>query len=180
MATTTKAASTSQTYMVSIQTITDDHQITSAVEGYENYGPLYKSSFYFEKIVSPEAGADLFSSATITTSPLSVTIQKGRYIADLQVTFLKGSPIEQIEIITLANVGGTNQIVDKLIFNNSYILSLDSDQTLTDGTEVVLLGIRYTKYTHTVWNYDQEGTLLGKNESTFDLTKNTTSTTGVS
>ena len=109
-----------------------------------------------------------------------MTIQKGRYIADLQVTFLKGSPIEQIEIITLANVGGTNQIVDKLIFNNSYILSLDSDQTLTDGTEVVLLGIRYTKYTHTVWNYDQQGVLLGRNESTFDLTKNTTSTTGVS
>lgn len=171
---TTKTASSSHSYLVSIETQAGTPQLSSSVEGFEDYGPLIKSSFYFEKIVSPEAGADLFSSAKINASALSITIQKGGFIAELQNTFMKGSPIEQITLLTLANIGGTNKMSDRVIFNNCYLLSMDTDQQQSDGTESATLTIRYTKFTHTVFEYKQDGTPPGQNESMFDLAKNTT------
>ncbi len=169
----TPTASQSQSHIINIETIIGKPQLSSTIDGFQDYGPLYASSFSFEKIVAPEAGADLFASATITASALNITIQKGGFISDLRNTFLNGSPIAQITLLTLSNVGGTNKISDRLIFNNCYLLSLDT-KTLADGTETAILNIRYTKFTHTVFQHKQDGTPPGQNESMFDLATNTT------
>ncbi len=167
------AASQSNNCMVDIQTTAGKSQLFSEVAGFENYGPLYKSDFHIKKIVAPDAAADLFASARIEASPLLIMIQNGTYVPDLKTSFLSGSPVAKIEIVTLGNINGTNQMVDRLIFENCFLLAVNA-AILADTTAVVNLSIRYTKFTHTIFQYTQDGNPPGQNEAMFDLAKNTT------
>ena len=47
----TQIGSHSQSYLINIETKAGKPQLSSPVEGFEDYGPLIKSSFYFEKVV---------------------------------------------------------------------------------------------------------------------------------
>ena len=167
-------ASQSNNNMVDIQTQADSPQLSSQVVGFETFGPLYKSDFYIKKVVAPDAGADLFASAQIQASNLNITIQNGTYVPDLKNTFLTGTPVAKIQLVTLGNINGTNQMVDRVVFENCYLLAVNA-AILPDTTAVVNLSIRYTKFTHTIFQYLQDGSPPGQNEASFDLTQNATS-----
>lgn len=137
---------------------------------------LYTSKFSVRKVIAPDAGHDLFSSARLQGSLLHVTIASGAYVADLENYFATGRVIDETKIIKLSNVNGTGIPVDINLFENCYIVEIAPAYDSKTNMDLYRMEIRYNKRTHTIRQYGQDGLLKGQNVSEYDFALNTIAT----
>ena len=149
---------------------------------------LYSSSFAMKKVISPNSGSDLYASSRIQGTPLQVIIANGTYVANLEQAFVTGQTLAIISIVKLANLAINSQsdqgspldqiptVTEQNIFEGCFILSIEPKYDSKTNMDTLKMDIRYSKRTHTIFKYNQEGDLLGQNESVYDFTSNTSST----
>ncbi len=160
----------------SIKNMVDiDGALSSNVDGYEGFGILYSQDFSFSTTIGAGAGGLLDTSAQIKATPLVIKIASGVYIPTMETHFIQGTPFLKINIAKLANVNGTNQLRETILFENCYILKMSPSNDVKTAMNYNTLTLRFTKYTDTLYAYDDiTGGLLGKTESIYDFSKNIT------
>ncbi len=147
---------------------------------------LFSWSFALKKVISPNSGSDLYASSRIQGTPLQVMIANGTFVASLEQSFVTGQTLAVISIIKLANLPINTQdpkdpqlptVTEQNIFEGCFILGLEPKYDARTNMDMVKMDIRYSKRTHTIFKYNQQGDLLGQNASVYDFTSNTSSTT---
>lgn len=150
-----------------------DEWLTSNVEEYTDYGLLYSQDFSFSTQIGAGAGGLLDTSAQVNATPLVIKIASGVYIPTMETNFIQGTPFEKVTIAKLANVSGTNQLKETIVFENCYILKMMPSNDVKTAMNYNTLTLRYSKYTDTIYAYDDvTGGLLGQTEATYDFSKN--------
>ena len=162
------SGSQAATYLIKI----DGKSLASTVDGYNDYGLLYLFNYNLTRNISADAAGGLNTNAQVQTTPLSISITDGPYVADMETMMVNGEPLPKITIIKLANIGGTNQMVDQTIFETNYITSFKPNMDPNATVQLSSWVFRFNKITHTVFQYKQDGTLLGQNESAYDFSTN--------
>jgi hypothetical protein len=158
---------------------------TSAPDGtvdLTEHAILYSWSFALKKVISPNSGSDLYASSRIQGTPLQVIIANGHYVATLENAFITGQTLAVISIVKLANLPTNSNtdaeedqspvVTEQNVFEGCYLLSLEPKYDSKTNMDTVKMEIRYSKRTHTIFKYSQQGDLRGQNQSVYDFTKN--------
>ncbi|MCP4922948.1 MAG: hypothetical protein GY915_02815 [bacterium] len=141
-----------------------DDMLGSTVSDFEDHAILYDFTLTQSKVTNPDQGGPLYSSSQVTASDVEVVIPHGPHLTVLLDRLHKSIPIAQTTFVTLANISETNVHMLDLNFYNCYL------QRITPNKEKVVMTFKYAAFDTEVFEYSQDGQLLGQTVYAKDFT----------
>jgi hypothetical protein len=143
-----------------------DDKLSSNVDGFNDHAELY--GFYGEsgRATAESAGGELFTSATLKHSDVTIIIPNGFYAPVLENLMNKGNTIALIKVVRLGHVTELKPL-QTIEFGNCKI------QNFRQELDKLVITFRIETRKHTNFQFDQEGESKGQNVIDVDYTKNT-------
>jgi hypothetical protein len=144
-----------------------DGLFSSTVKGFEKYGILYKIEYSTSRSVSGDVSGNLDSRAEVRATPVKIWIKSGTYDPTIEQHMNEGKPFQKLEVITLTNANGANQVKQTVTFYSVMITEVTPNMTVTyngaDVSGLVCVELRYGARTNQVAEFGQDGTKKGQN-----------------
>lgn len=136
----------------------------SAVDGFRDYSALRGYYARISRGTNMAAKADVLSSNTLRHSPVILYIPRGNLETKLESHIYKSNPISKITIVNVAEMKGTISKLQEIEYEQCYV------QQLEPVLDWLLVELKITKYTNTLFKYKTDGSLEGKDMATIDCT----------
>jgi hypothetical protein len=161
----TPAGSRTPWWMIKIQS--DGKELmSSTIEKYEKYGPLFGFLVESRRAVSSDSGNQLFTAARILHDDCFIVILNGGYVAALENKMHSGSLVGMIEMSSLAWINGELKICHRITFTNSPI------KDIIYFGDYVIMRVRVTRKNHAFMPFDQKGVAKGNAICTLNMESN--------
>ena len=136
----------------------------STVTDFEEYLTCFDNTGAASKLTNPDQSGPLYSSSQNTFTDWQVVIPYGAHLTSLYQYMWQGIKAEDIIITRLGTINETNIHMQDHTFLNCYF------QKIVESHEKIILTFKFAAIMLTVFEYGQDGSLLGQTETGFDTT----------
>lgn len=138
----------------------------SGVDRFNDYSVL--KGFYAKTSRNTDlAGkADLLSSNVLRHSHVVLYIPRGNLQTKLENHLYQSIPIDKITLVNIAQMNGGIETLQAIDYEQCYV------QQIEPVLDWILVEFKITKYSNTLFKYDNAGRLLGKDMTSMDYTLN--------
>lgn len=144
-----------------------DDILKSSVDGLEDHCELFGFGCESGRATTGTSGNELFTSAAIKHSDVSIIIPNGSYGPVLENKMNTGATLVLIKIIRLAHLTDMKKSLQEIEFGNCKI------QNIRQELDRLIVTFRIETRKNTNFEYDQAGESKGQNVTNIDYTKNT-------
>ena len=138
----------------------------SAIHGFEDYCALRGFYARTSRGTNMAAKTDILSSNTLRHSHVILYIPRGNLQTKLESHIFKSMPISKITIVNIAEMNGVIGKLQEIEYEQCYV------QQLEPMLDWLLVELKITKYSNTLYKYGTDGRLEGKDMATMDYTLN--------
>lgn len=138
----------------------------SGVEGYKDHSILRGFYAKTSRSTSMAGKTDALLSNTLRHSHVVLCIPRGNLQTKLESHIYASNPISQITIINIAVMNGVIGKLQEIEYQQCYV------QQIEPALDWLLVELKITKYSNTLFKYTTDGRLLGKDMAEMDYTLN--------
>jgi hypothetical protein len=143
-----------------------DDLVASNVDGFEKFGELLGWDGESSRYTSGDlASKEIFSSATLKHSDVTLVMPYGSYGPELETRMNKGTPLGTVMLVRLGNINAAKVIQQSIEFSFCRI------QSYRQMRNEIVLRIRVSMKKHICFSFDENGNAQGQTVSTVDYRK---------
>lgn len=138
----------------------------SAVEGFKDYSILRGFYAKTSRSTSLSGRTDALSSNVLRHSHVVLCIPRGNLQTKLESHLYKSNPITKITIVNIAQMDRALGKLQEIEYEQCYV------QQIEPALDWILVELKITKYSNTLFKYGTDGRLQGKDMASMDYTLN--------
>lgn len=153
-------------FMMRIDGVTLSH-----IDKFEEAIPIISFTWGISRETSPHTSGHLFSSGKIRGHNTDVVLYKSVQVMNMINSLSTGEKIPEIVIDELATIGENNVSTETHTYQTCYFLTAANviNPSTSLPSNFLKLTFRYTSYNIEFHEYDQDGTALGSNSTSFNF-----------